>query len=541
MNTSNNIELIENYLEGKLTSAEISELENAIQNNPDMKLEFELQKNLVHRIRHNGLKGSVKEAHIRFEKRATLVKKLWIISSVAAVAALLALAWFMKSEHEHAQLKSSDNVQQENLIQAGKPDKVESVSTNPSSEKSIKDSILPVVKKPAVTLKFSTYEFSAEKGIEVKDKRSGTLISIPGGVLKDKNGNTVTGKVTLTYREFRQPSDFVLAGYPMTCKDMNFNSAGMFEIWALQKNDTLSLKNGAAAEMKFKMTKNEEGIGFYKLDLKKKTWEMISEGEHAKDRGRDSSTREPDLKSAKERIMKEAEERLKTESQSAKDLLIANPFSKSEKPNRTVVNKTNEGKVSGNYFEPEPGNIKIDSAGKTVEVFRGKLPASEILKSEEKLPANQTMNEGDEKERYAAQVVNPGHFADPLIRNLRLTGFGVFNCDQVYRIKNPVNIRATYIDEKGEQIRNLKVVNVIDKKVNGAFSFNPGNFICSTEGTMLVLFTYDNRIYFLNEEAWKKAAVIKSGEYVLPVKEITGEVHSSEDLQEILMINGKYM
>lgn len=122
---------------------------------------------------------------------------------------------------------------------------------------------------------FMIYKFFAEKGAIIKDRRSGAVIKVPANILTRKDGTIVRGEVTLKYREFRTWADFALSGIPMTYKEQNFDSEGMFEIYALQNGDTLGIMNNAEISMEYVMTKDGEGIGFYKLSEESKGWEFI--------------------------------------------------------------------------------------------------------------------------------------------------------------------------------------------------------------------------------------------------------------------------
>ncbi|MEL7250831.1 MAG: hypothetical protein AAFO03_20550 [Bacteroidota bacterium] len=65
---------------------------------------------------------------------------------------------------------------------------------------------------------------------------SGTEIEVPANAFVDLEGNTVTGKVNISFREFHTAAEVILSGIPM--KDWNenaenwenFSTAGMFEI-----------------------------------------------------------------------------------------------------------------------------------------------------------------------------------------------------------------------------------------------------------------------------------------------------------------------
>lgn len=142
----------------------------------------------------------------------------------------------------------------------------------------------------------------------------------------------------------------------------------------------------------------------------------------------------------------------------------------------------------------------------------------------------------DNRVQYASYFEG-GHTYPDIVQNLNVSSFGVYNCDQIYRIQNRVDISALYHDEKGKVIEDLKVLSMVDLAVNGAFSFNPYHFSCNSLGeNVLLLFTKDNRFYLLSKENFKKASVSKSGEYTFKMKDVTDLITNSNELANYLGI-----
>ncbi len=98
---------------------------------------------------------------------------------------------------------------------------------------------------------FGITDFAAKKFRLIEDD-GGTLIYdstkivIAPNSFLHKNGTEVTGEIEISYQEYRNPSDFILSGIPMSFKTgsvvNNFNSAGMFKINVYQNNEELILK-----------------------------------------------------------------------------------------------------------------------------------------------------------------------------------------------------------------------------------------------------------------------------------------------------------
>lgn len=133
------------------------------------------------------------------------------------------------------------------------------------------------VKPPIETLKIpnTSFQMESEAGGSVITE-SGTKIDIPQDAFIDADGKAVTGPITLSYREFKTPIDILLSGIPMTYDSggivNQFQSAGMFELYASQNNKELSLKPGKTIEMKFVSTDTSNTYNFYQYSEKDSNW-----------------------------------------------------------------------------------------------------------------------------------------------------------------------------------------------------------------------------------------------------------------------------
>jgi hypothetical protein len=107
---------------------------------------------------------------------------------------------------------------------------------------------------------------------------SGTKILIPANSFVDKNGSIVTGTVTVSYREFRDAADFLVSGIPMKYDSAgsvgNFESAGMFEITANDRNDMLDLAPGKEVKLNFASTSVDSTYNFYSFNDETGNWEF---------------------------------------------------------------------------------------------------------------------------------------------------------------------------------------------------------------------------------------------------------------------------
>jgi hypothetical protein len=128
-----------------------------------------------------------------------------------------------------------------------------------------------------------------------------------------------------------------------------------------------------------------------------------------------------------------------------------------------------------------------------------------------------------------------GHTYPNLVKGLNCPEFGVYNCDQIYTLGTPVDIRAQYVDGKGKNIENTYLLSMVDLKVNSAFSFMPASFTCSAKGrNVLLLFTADKKLYAIREEEFRDMQIKKSGNYTFRMTEITDKVKTTDELREFL-------
>lgn len=122
-----------------------------------------------------------------------------------------------------------------------------------------------------------TYIVKAESAKVIETKR-GSRISIPAKAFVDQNGKPVRGKVTLNFSEYLSNGEVIASNIPMVYtnpkgKKEQFESAGMFEIRAFQKNDELKLAPGKSIEVTLAST-NPGKFNFYAFDEGKNNWDL---------------------------------------------------------------------------------------------------------------------------------------------------------------------------------------------------------------------------------------------------------------------------
>lgn len=361
---------------------------------------------------------------------------------------------------------------------------------------------------------------------------SGTTIYIPPYAVTDQNGNPVTGTYVFSYREYRNPAEMAFSGIPMDYKDAKgtyqFNSAGMYEIRGTQNGNPLKLAKEVIVD--FNCTKNEQGVHFFQLDDESGEWTLLRH----------------DL--------------FETASQSTSDSLQASSSNQA----RNNTERIDESKIS--YVKTIPyalvtmdeetrkayRRLLIKSPEKMMESVAQDLSADFRLKvhpeyvealvqliwSEHLQLARNTDQElNSDRNNTLLAGTDMGHQYPNMVRGLNSDQFGVYNCDQIYRVENAVSFSPKYLNsETKKSIKNPNVFCLIDKNINASFSFDPKEITCNPKGqNIFLLFTEDGQVYALDSKELPESYLSKKAPVFL-MKNITDQVKTSEDLKHYLSI-----
>lgn len=106
---------------------------------------------------------------------------------------------------------------------------------------------------------------------------SGSKVIFPKNSLVDKNGNLISGKVEVKFREFKDPLDFFIAGVPMQYDSANtdytLESAGMCEILVSQKGEEVFVNQSAQPIISLSSKDADPNHNLYFLNEATKNWE----------------------------------------------------------------------------------------------------------------------------------------------------------------------------------------------------------------------------------------------------------------------------
>ncbi len=325
---------------------------------------------------------------------------------------------------------------------------------------------------------YTNFKINPARDTIVKVDKKGTTIHIPKNAFTCKGGIQSGEQVSLQYREYCNSADMAFSGIKMTYREKgesyNFNSSGMFEIKGSVGKKEAQIADGKTLKVDYALAKQNPDISFFQLNSKTNEWKKVQE-----------------------------------------------------------IEKNN------NAAAPQPVNVEADTSF-VFEVINGRAVLMENGVQIDNLKGG-GINQGFVVPKMSgtllAENVNAGHTYPDIVKGLNVGEFGVYNCDQIYRIPNLVSIKASYFDANGKEIKNTKVLSLIDMDYNGAFSFSPEQFNCNALGkNALALFTKSGELYLLNPDEYAKIGVNKNGTYKFTMVNMTNEIKNSKDLATYLGI-----
>ncbi len=418
----------------------------------------------------------------------------------------------------------------------------------------------------------------------------GTQLHIPAYAFQNEEKDTVTTPVQIEFKEYRNAAEMAYSGIPMVynngSEEFNFNSSGMFEIYGSTKGKTISLRNEKSLTIDYALARKNPDIAYYQLKGDRTGWtkiQTILTIDKRKKAGHHSSKKSNPLVFTLSLLQTNSIEPSWKEKNSMQTI-VTDKFARAYSPSKEMIKFLEEHPqyYLGFYFSidtisgkivnitPHPKNPTRDFDMSIVS-FMEKLPPFDDIpdpntvsigrKFAAKMPTDnfryeliiessqqnkQSIESGnvqlqanigqpDLPNTLRPQVIDAGHIYPDIIKGLKIPSFGVYNCDQIYRIQNKINIQANYTDEEGKPLTDLHVLSLIELDYNGAFSFDPYNFTCSATGRhALVLFTKDDKIYMLDPQMFKMLNIVQSGEYTFKVKDVSNIIKSTTDLASYL-------
>ncbi len=412
---------------------------------------------------------------------------------------------------------------------------------------------------------FTGFELENEKGGTIVTE-SGSRLTFPAFAVTFEDGSAVSGTYRVSYREFRNQAEIALSGIPMTYASEGnsrelLTSVGMFELRAEQQGKSLKLQNEISLD--FICNDEVDDVSFYRLDETDQDWQTIQPVVYSANRANflveiDSAYSTyliPDLQSARswEGAVVGVTKIRRGGDMPEGPFLGQSNYKEGATAGYKYLDMTLNKQAWSRYKErTEMDPIFKDAFG--ARVWKGN-PKQTVIRDSLVIPFVEALfnkplsllevsNADDvtsycNKPREVLQSVKlkNDEFQEvkmantpALVVGLKVSGFGIFNCDAIYRMASPRMLTPDYvIENSGEEIKEKAVSCVVDLYQNGAVSYHPNSIWMDGGSTSVVLlFTMDKRIFLFDQRT--QTTDYSNPELRLPMTEITEFIKGPKDL-----------
>jgi len=366
---------------------------------------------------------------------------------------------------------------------------------------------------------------------------TGSTIRIAPNAVTYMDGSPVSGYYTLFYSEYRNPAQITFSGLPMEYNDANFSSVGMYELRA--EKDGKELKLIEPIQVDFNCTKIVDDASFFSMNDETGEWKKEHDIQFNDNveaarmnaipadmwvndtRNLSINWQQIDSKTTRATLNKNAWNQLQGKKKRHKPRRVIS----CDTLNRSFIIKTKrrekfEKKIMNNHIRERFWKWNLFGLGRVEN------------------RVNQNNMPGKMQGTLLAENADAGHTYPTIVKGLNSPSFGVYNCDQVYRIGEIARVSARYKDTKtGEYIKGGHVACVMDLSYNGSFSFHPNNLTLNKNGrNAILLFTQEKEIYLIDEHAFAELNLDSGQTVTLPMENVTDLLKSPEDLKKMLNI-----
>jgi hypothetical protein len=380
-----------------------------------------------------------------------------------------------------------------------------------------------------VDVAFNSFETDPSKGDTIK-MENGSSIVIPPDAFVDSDGNAITDKVQIKYREFHNAVDILASGISMQYDSAgtkhNFQTAGMFELNGFVNNQTpVFIAKNKTITVNMASGKNDGNYNFYSVDKKTNTWKFESTSIPTENKERKMLLKEFSCLQAEPKMPEKYVEG---------SLAFEFDFDMTQHPElKTFDGLTWQYAGNGSEAEPDPSKedwvfkfnwSKAEITAHNPEALLYKMTLTgagrsfstivkPVLKGNKFKQA--LANFKKKLEDYAAIKVRKESLEKTIekqqefIRSYALQGFGIYNYDRIYHNPDAIMVNAIFELDKNSPV-NIEEVSVYlicadDRSLN-TYTYDTWNKFgyFPNDNNRLVVVLPDNRIATFEDADFKK-------------------------------------
>jgi hypothetical protein len=446
--------------------------------------------------------------------------------------------------------------------------------TKPTKVKKEK-TVVPPLK--GVDIPYEIFTIDAKQGSTLTYK-TGSKIIIPQNAFVNQNGITVSGEITIKYREFHTPSDFFVSGIPMTYDSAgvqyHFESAGMLEFLAFQNDSPVFANPNSKVVIQMSSKQIDDKYNIYAFDSITGNWRYVY-----KDKAKIIKLDTPSVKQYIPIASTEPETKL-IEPQKAN----GNKFhfdinaDKKEFPDLAVYEgvefEATDGLLDINYTQFTWNDAQLIKKENTDcyllaisrgtnsftfevrPVYSGQAYDNAYEKylqlSEERKKRNTAIQRKNDSllKMYSKERIAQADLAENLLKNSMaslttqfliqrtfiLDGFGIWNSDCPAVLPKGAEFAANYVDSTGKKLV-FKTLYLVEKGRNAMFAITSYSrlYYNPQKENMLWAVTNENKIALFKEKDFKKLKIEKDQGTVV-MKVIDKKITKAYEVKELLDI-----
>lgn len=588
----NHIEKIERYLSNLMAPNEKREFDNELAKSDSLSGEVLFHRQLVDEIKFLAFKEEVLAGHNLYAKNLGRSKKGWLFSASIFAVLICVIYAFWPAEkdkaidevvpvmlQENAQLiDTSDSTPPTALVSEAE---IAHQQGDLQEKTSVKRNKFDQLQQP-----FERVLINAESGGHFKMKDSQSEVVFPANCFVDSDGNAIRGMVEIRYREFRNPAEMAFSQIPMfyyeNGEELAFNSAGMFEVRGFVNNEPVQMKPGESFLVNYNVVAPLDSCYFFKFDESDSLWDKknlidfgLAQGSSV-DIVKENTLAEMPLGSGvlQGKILVNDSEELVGDAQ----IQVFERSQYIEGPNMSPLHNLQprngmyymDGLTAGAYTLVASRSGCLPVIVDSVVIYeRGTSQVDFTLLTNERVKNNERKNKRMPKSLQTSGVRYPTSSSyiiqEPQLRNnanarvlsftvdenpiggqnnlreknisntiasgLVAEGFGIYNCDQVNRIENKIDVNPYFQTAAGVLLVGHVFATLIDYSINAAFDFHNSSIRMNRSGRNALLVLVDKKIlYMISSDDLAKLRIQESGDYIIPLQEITDQVNSPSDL-----------
>ena len=202
-------------------------------------------------------------------------------------------------------------------------------------------------------------------------------------------------------------------------------------------------------------------------------------------------------------------------------------------------------------IKKEPGNMYLSPIPRTKDFDPKAYAACKRLmtRQERKLNPNEWQKYCNEQEEIqnretavtVAELDKKAATAKNLVNSLSIGGMGIYNCDQIQRLKKPVEIYARYTNDKTEKVH-PKAAYIIDKNENSllrydGYGYNAHKIVFSNSDdaqNVLLAIGHDGDIAIYKAEEFKQHIFEDETSFNFVVTPVNSNINSVGDLKKLV-------